>query len=381
MHKLHFFPLGNADSILLEVNAGEANEALILFDYAHMRNADDESDKRCDLEGLLRSKLVAKKRTAFDVVAFSHLDDDHIHKAGEFFYFRHSSALQSDSRFKIDELWVPAAVIVEDQCDGDEAIIQKEARYRFKEGKGIRVFSQPKSLDDWMRKNGLTWGSRKHLVTDAGNLVPGWDNRKTKGVEFFVHSPFGFRQDDNQVVVRNDDCLVMQATFYTAGHLGGDDSRLILSADVKHEIMADIVKMTRKRGREERLKWDVFKLPHHCSYLSLGPDKGKDETEPVEEVKWWFEQGTNGAKIVSTSWAIPAEDTKQPPHRQAEATHRKRALALSGKFLVTMQEPSKSKPETLVLKLDNFGVTIEKESSGGASALLTTPPPRAGSEL
>jgi len=378
MHKVTFFPLDNADSILIEVNADESAEKLILFDYANVRDANNKDDKRCDLEKLLRDKLDAKERDSFDVVAFSHLDDDHIHKAGEFFHFQHNTALQSETRFKMDELWVPAAVIVEDECEGDAALIQKEARYRFKQGKGIRVFSQPKSLDDWMKKNKLSEETHGHLITDAGKLVPGWSDRKTKGVEFFVHSPFGFRQDDNEVVVRNDDCLVMQATFHTPGCLGGKDTRLILSADVTHEIMSDIVKMTRKRNREEKLKWDIFKLPHHCSYLSLGPEKGAEETVPVEDVKWWFEQGTTGAKIVSTSKIIPTQDTDQPPHRQAAKTHRNRAANLSGQFLVTMEEPSKAKPEPLVLKLDSFGVTVEKASSSGATALLTTPPPRAG---
>lgn len=379
MHKVTFFPLENADSILIEVNADEAAEKLILFDYANVRDANNEDDKRCDLEKLLRSKLAAKKRNSFDVVAFSHLDSDHIYKAGEFFYFEHSPSLQSDTRPKIKELWVPAAVLVEDECDGDAAIIQKEARRRFKNKSGIRVFSQPKSLTAWMSKNGLKWDDHKHLVTDAGNCVPGFTDRKTQGVEFFVHSPFGHRQDDNEVVVRNDDCLVMQATFYTPGHLGGRDTRLILSADITHGVISEIVQITKKRKREDRLKWDIFKLPHHCSYLSLGPEKGTTKTEPVADVKWWFEQGEEGGIIVSTSKIIPTGDTDQPPHVQTARTHRDRASSINGEFKVTMEHPSKTAPEPLVLKIDNFGVTPDKPSGNSATPILGAAIPRAGS--
>jgi hypothetical protein len=31
--------------------------------------------------------------------------------------------------------------------------------------------------------------------------------------------------------------------------------------------------------------WDVFKVPHHCSYTALSDTKGKDETVPVDEVR------------------------------------------------------------------------------------------------
>ena len=42
MHKLTFFPLGNADCCRIDLEAGEK----ILFDYADMRCAEDDSDLR-----------------------------------------------------------------------------------------------------------------------------------------------------------------------------------------------------------------------------------------------------------------------------------------------------------------------------------------------
>lgn len=38
---------------------------------------------------------------------------------------------------------------------------------------------------------------------------------------------------------------------------------------------------------ENRLLWDIYKIPHHCFYLSIGPEKGEDKT--VEEVAWLCE--------------------------------------------------------------------------------------------
>ena len=59
-----------------------------------------------------------------------------------------------------------------------------------------------------------------------------------------------------------------------------------MASDINHETLAAIVQVTRKHGNDDRLRWDIMKLMHHCSYLSLGPDRGVDETKPVPEVKW-----------------------------------------------------------------------------------------------
>ena len=58
MHKLTFFPLGNADCCRIDLEAGEK----ILFDYADMRCAEDDSDLRIDLPAELRQDLKAANR-------------------------------------------------------------------------------------------------------------------------------------------------------------------------------------------------------------------------------------------------------------------------------------------------------------------------------
>jgi hypothetical protein len=136
MHKLTAFPLGNADTTRIDL----ANGKKLLIDYAHVSDPTNKDDKRIDLKKVLRQDLKDAKRDYYDVVAFSHLDKDHICGSTDFFYFEHSTKYQSADRIKIAELWVPAAVLVEEECSGDAETIQDEARHRFKAGKGIRVF-------------------------------------------------------------------------------------------------------------------------------------------------------------------------------------------------------------------------------------------------
>lgn len=370
MHTVTFYPLGNADSYLLQLATGR----VLLFDYSHLKAAEDEADKRIDLAAALRERLDEQHRDSFDIVAFTHLDRDHVGGAPAFFHLEHAPQYQGGGRPKINELWVPAAAIVEDieELGEDAAIINAEARHRFRQGKGIRVFSRPDALKDWLSQQGLSLADRAHLITDAGKLVPGFE-QAADGVEFFVHSPFA-SWCDGTIVERNTLSLVLQATFV----VDGQATRFLLSADAPFDLLAEMVAVTKAHGNEQRLAWDLFKLPHHCSYLSLGPDKGKDVTEPVEEVAWLLEQGATGGILISTSAPIPSEDTDQPPHRQAAAYYRGVADGMRGEFKVTMEHPTTERPEPLVVTIGRLGPTIEKRGTPSAYVITSRPAPRAG---
>ena len=192
MHRLIFFPLGNADCIRMELECGKQ----ILLDYANVKNHEDTNDKRIDLPEQLRKDLGDRK--SYDVVAFSHLDDDHVRGSSDFFYFDHANRYQSEGRIRINELWVPAAAIIEDGVEDCARVIRQEARHRLREGRGIRVFSRPELLRRWLENQGFALESRAHLITDAGGLIPGW-SKDGEGVEFFVHSPFATRLNDRPV--------------------------------------------------------------------------------------------------------------------------------------------------------------------------------------
>ncbi len=366
MHKVHFFPIGNADSCLIELENGRR----ALFDFADMRNANDEGDKRCDLEKELRDCLDGDKE--IDVVAFTHLDIDHCKRAKEVFHLEHAAKYQGDDRIKIKTMWVPASAILEEGIEGQARTLRAEARYRFIEGEGIRVFSRPDALDVFLRERDIDPAKRRNLITDAGTLCPEF-NLDHDGVEFFAHSPFAEHCDD-EIIVRNDSALFVQATFRVAGR----NTKLILSADVGYETIDDIVRITQFHGNDARLEWDINNVPHHSSYNSLGSEKGEDETEPTENLKWLYEvQGQPGSIIVSTSCPIPDEDTTQPPHRQTAAYYKRVVKGLGGQFVVTMEHPSKDKPKPLVLEIGAKGYSVLK-LVGGSAAIIGSAAPRAG---
>jgi hypothetical protein len=369
-HRITFYPEGNADTCLVEPNNGE----MLLFDYAD-RHGDDEAAKlRVDLSDALGEKLEAAGRNGFDVVAFTHLHDDHIHGATEFFHLQHAQRYQIGQRAEIDELWVPSAAITEEGLEGEAAVIRAEARHRLRKGEGIRVFSRPGALEDWLASESIALDERRHLITDAGEIVPG-RSKEADGIEFFAHSPFAHRQNEDELVDRNRSLLVLQATF----RYGGQDVRLFLSADSSHEALADIVRISLYHGNGDRLEWDIMKIAHHCSFRSLGPEKGTDVTEPMPEVARLFEDfGQDGGILVSSSDVISKVDTDQPPHRQAANYYKGVARKRDGEFEVTMQHPKPTRPEPLVITIDGTGAGIEKIITTGSTAITTRPAPRAG---
>lgn len=367
MHTIRFFPIGNADSCLIELENGRR----ALFDFADVHNPDDGDDKRCDLEKELRDRLDGDKE--IDVVAFTHLDTDHCNRAKDVFHLEHAAKYQGGDRIKIKTMWVPASAVLEEGVKGQARSLRAEARHRFIEGEGIRVFSRPDALNDFLRERSIDPAKRRNLITDAGTLCPEF-NLGHDGVEFFAHSPFA-EHCDGELIVRNDSALFLQATF----EVDGRKTRLILSADVGYETIESIVRVTRRHpGNDERLEWDINNVPHHSSYNSLGPEKGGDETEPPENLRWLYEdQGHSGGILVSTSFAIPNEDTTQPPHRQAAAYYKRVARDLGGQFVVTMEHPSKGKPKPLILEITGKGYSVRK-LAGGAAAVIGSAAPRAG---
>jgi len=276
-------------------------------------------------------------------------------------------------------LWVPAGAITEERLDNDARVIRQEARHRLRKGEGILVFSRPERLKAWFDAERISMESRRHCFVDAGKLVDGFD-LDADGVEFFVHSPHAKRTDDRGIEDRNGDSIVFQARFRE----GGVDTDVLFTGDINHEVIAEIVDITRWHGNDDRLHWNVYHLPHHCSYTAIGPDKGTDKTRPAAQVKWLCEtQGEPNGYVISPSKPIPLKGTAedkdvQPPHRQAAEYYRADVLAQPRNLLVTMSEPTISTPKPIVIAITRDGAVKVPPGSGGSSMAASVVAPRAG---
>lgn len=375
-HKLTFYPVGNGDTSQIQL----ANGRRLIFDYRHLAQSEKEGAKEINLKKELRKELRDAGRDYVDVFAITHGDGDHIGGSTDFFELQHAAIYQGGDRVKINELWVPAALILEpatqEQLSNEVIIWRREARYRLKQGKGIRVFSRPDMLKSWLEENDLTVESRRHLMTDAGQLVPGLA-LAADGVEFFTHSPFVKHCDEGDIQ-RNKASLIFQVRFNVAGTV----TNYLAVGDSECEVLDDIVDITEFHQRMDRLDWDLFNIPHHCSYLALGPDKGTKETKPTAGVQKLLLRGQAGAYVVSSSNPIDSDTAAyaqiQPPHVQAKQCYENYLTQIRGrKFFVTMEEPTRIGPKPLVFDIGAGGVS-KALATAGAAFVSSTKPPRAG---
>jgi len=377
MHKVIFYPVQNGDTSQIILDNGKR----ILFDFRHLTCGEDEDEPAIDLKSQLESELAEAKRDYFDVLALTHGDLDHIAHSTEFFELRHATKCQGNGRIKVNELWVPAAMLLEsstvDQRSAEFVIWRREAQHRLREGKGIRVFSKPEMLKTWLEKNGLTLESRRHLITDAGQIVPSF-SLTSDGVEFFCHSPFVKHVDDGDDL-RNDASLIFQVRFEVAGF----QTNYFAVGDSTCDVLEDIVRTTKWHKNEDRLEWHLFNIPHHCSHHALNSEKGEKETVPLPLVEELLLYGRSGAYIVSSS--KPIEDTreayqqKQPTHIQAKNCYKRYLDCIGGRrFIVTMEEPTPQKPQPLEFQITSAGVNLKTSLNFGVNIIVSSPAPRAG---
>lgn len=381
LHQVMFYPVGNGDSTQIVLHRGRR----ILFDYCNRKKGELDDTPEIDLKKQLKDELAKAGRDYFDVVAFTHADVDHIQGSTEFFELQHAAKYQDDDRIKIRQLWVPAAMLLEDASNDQQSdefvVLRQEARHRLLQGKDILVFSKPQALMDWLapklKERGEPANARDHLFIDAGTVVPGF-SLANDGAEFFCHSPF-IKHCDGGDIIRNRAALV----FNVRMRADGEDYDYLEVGDATWEDIEDIVRTTRFHGNDNRLAWDLFNIPHHCSYLGLSDEKGADETLPKPLVKDLLLCGKPDAYIVSCSKQVSdikeSYDQVQPPHIQARKAYERYLKEVGGrKFLVTMEEPNAIKPEPIIFEITAGGVSWKRSGLAGAAAIITSRPSRAG---
>ena len=357
--RITFYPIGNAETCLLELNDGKK----ILFDYAHMRS-DSADDNRYDVKEALSDI------DEFEIVMFSHAHDDHVKGASEFFYLNHDKKYQSENRAKIKELWVSAAFLLDTDLENqsDAKIIRDEARFRLKEGTGIKIFSDPDTLTPWLETQNIKYEDIEKLIVHAGELIT---LSNCDEIQFFVHAPFS--GDSDEVQDKNDPSIVLQLRLFNDKH----ETNILITGDTKYRVLDKIVDISKTNHNEEYLKWDVYDIPHHCSYTGLNEkhEKGDRIIEPTENVKWLLNQAQKNA-IMIASCDIITEETS-PPHIAAKRGY-ERYTPSDVSFYATMEHTSLKNniPIPIVLNIDKLGITNKKEDS--QSSYFKKTAPRAG---
>lgn len=384
-HKVLFYPVGNGDTSQIILNDGRR----ILFDFNHRAHGENESSPHIDLKKRLHDELKDSKKTSIDVFAITHTDIDHISGAVDFFELWHAEKYREDGRIKIDTLWLPAVALLDrvaiDERSADFAIWKKEAWHRLIEGKGIRVFSKPaelmKRLADKLEEMHLPPNARDHLFVEAGTLVKDFSLERD-GIEFFCHCPFADHEEDGSTVEHNEESLI----FHVRMKIDGSVTDFLQCGDTVSELLEHVVRITQRSKNEDRLRWHLYNIPHHCSYKGLNDDeKGDRETIPKPKIKELLAYCHAGAYMVSSSFPIPstsdAFEQIQPPHIQTRRAYESALRTNAGaKFLVTMETPNTNTPKPIEFEVTNWGLRLTSSTSNlaGIAGIASVAAPRAG---
>lgn len=376
MHSVTFYPVGNGDTSLIETKNGK----LILMDFYQTTNSTDPNKPEFDVDAALRAKLKAADRDYFDVVAFTHADRDHISGSTAFFHLEHAKKYQGDDRIFIKELWVPAAMLLKIEDDNSEAeefiLWRREARHRLKNKTGIKVFSKPEGLRDLITSWEMPADSLAEFIIDAGTVLDTF-TLQHDGIEFFVHSPWMQRCDESDADikrVRNAAALVFNVRFDAQGQIYD----YLAIGDATASVLEEIVTITERKNRSDRLQWDLLNIPHHCSYLALADigNKSTITTEPIATVKQLLSMGKKGSYMICSSAAFKpskaAEAAIHPPHIQARRTYEAYLQAVGGEaFLVTGEHGDLKQPVPVVVQIQKSGLSVKAVSETASAAVMT----------
>lgn len=345
--KIIFYPIGNAETCYLELNCGSK----ILFDYAAMYNGSDQ-DKRYDI------KKDLSEIGYFDIVMFSHAHDDHTKGASDFFYLEHAKKYQSGKRAKIGELWISSAFILDTDLENqsDAKIIREEARYRLKKHQGIKVFAEPDSMTEWLSAHDINYNDVSDLIIHAGTTINLPYPLKNE-MRAFIHAPFS--EDSEDIQNKNDPSIILQLGLLNNTNSGIRQTNILITGDTPYKVLDKIVDISKKHSNEAYLSWDIYDIPHHCSYTGLNEKPNdNDELIPSPNVQWLLHQSSVNAYMVASCDKVTAKTS--PPHLIAKKAYEKYTKS-DVSLLVTMEHTcNEDAPTPIIFEIDSNGVTLKQ---------------------
>ena len=364
MSKIKFYPVDNGDTVLIKVD-----KTTIQID-ANIRSNDDCYDVMSDL--LDEFSKDGEGKYHLDLFMLTHPDEDHCHGIDTYYYLgdpdKYSDEDLENDLVIIDELMV-TPMLFTDATSAPAKALKKEAERR-------RKLWDENSSDKTKAGNRLVIigydGDKKY--ENVTSYIPGETIKKVNGksitlLEFFVHSPFKDSLVEGKAEAdKNETSIVMQARFkYTSTDT--DPAALYLfGGDADHYIWEEIQNQSKAHGNDDKLDFDIFMAPHHCSwtYFNDVPYKKGETDEPVESSKDLIkDHKMTGAVIIASSKQIK-DDDDNPPHCPAKEEYVK--LIGSDKFISLAEQPDSKNPKPVVYEVTSTGFQRKDKNQQKGSA-------------
>lgn len=375
-HIIKYYPVGNADCTLIKLDNGETIivDCQILADLTDGHGKQVMFDVKADL--LKELKKDGLGRPFVDLFISTHPHDDHCKGFAGNFYLGEVDDYDKDKNkdeIIIEELWITPRGLNNNLSSPAEDI-RKEAKRRrnlFDDDKNfigsngnyLRIIGYDKNKE---------FDSRYCYV--PGKLVTNVHGANLFWLEIFIHAPF---KEDVETSKKYDNknatSVVVQFGFKIDGYTGYK-SRVLMGGDAEHEIWQHILD---NNTDEEKLRWNIFLAPHHCSWSFFNEPENKKEFKPSAEAILDKQIG-NSAHIIASSNEIKNDDNN-PPCYEAKQQYMKKLKLDPSHFLNTATHSKVGNiPQPIVFKINENGKTLKENATVAGATSISNPAPRAG---
>lgn len=375
-HIIKYYPVGNADCTLIKLDNGKTIivDCQILADLTDGHGKQMMFDVKADLLKELHKD--ATGRPYVDLFISTHPHDDHCKGFAENFYHGDVADYDKDknkNEIIIEELWITPRGL-NNNLSAPAEDIRKEAKRRRKlydddanfcgsKGNYLRIIGYDKDKEF----------DRRYCYV-PGKLVTTVHGASLSWLEIFIHAPF---KEDVETSKKYDNknatSVIVQFGFKIDGYTGYK-SRVLMGGDAEHEIWQHILD---NNTDEEKLKWNIFLAPHHCSWSFFNDSDNKKEIKPSAE-DILNKQIGNSANIIASSNEIK-NDNNNPPCFEAKQQYIKKLKYGSSRFLNTATHSKVGNiPQPIVFKIDEYGKTLKENATVAGATSISNPAPRAG---
>jgi hypothetical protein len=360
-----FFPVGNGDMTLIELESGRT----ILIDVRIRTAADDPEDPTPDVAARLRAKLKRddKGQLYVDVFVLSHPDLDHCGGLSKHFHLGPPDELSGD-KILIREIWSSPIVFRRASrslpLSDDAKAFNTEARRRvqrfrdsgFAVGDGDRI--QILGRDENGKTDDLTaiLVDVDGLVTKVNGVPDG-----TMAARLLGPLPKSDNEEEEDALAKNRSSVILR--FSLMGNGVPDVCRFLTGGDAAVAVWE---RLWKAHNRNDWLEYDILQSTHHCSWHSLSYDSWRDLGEAAK-VSWdarnALSQARAGAVIVASSKPVKADDA-DPPCIRAKREYEAIVQQVSGSFKCTGEYPSAEKPDLMEFEIGGEGPRLKSRIIG-----------------